>query len=68
MNLPVSQNMGNFLTKLGTNGFSERTRVHEISHMKDQTHFDRYFTSPSIVFTTFGDSSLLGFYVIETAK
>jgi hypothetical protein len=60
--------MGNFLTKLGTNGFSKRTRFHEINHIRDQPHFDRYITSLNIVFTTFGDSCLLGFYSIKTAK
>jgi len=60
--------MGYFLTKLGTNGFSKRTRVYEISHIRDQGHLDRYFTSLSIVITTFGDPILLEFYAIETAK
>jgi hypothetical protein len=42
--------------------------VHEISHIRDQGHFDRYFTSLGIVITAFGESILLGFYAIETAK
>lgn len=60
--------MGNFLTKLGTNGFSKRTRVHEISHIRDQGHLDQYFTSLSIVIITFAYPILLGFYATETAK